>query len=64
MIMKALFKEFGRQDFVTTIEVNNVRICISETIKLHSIRRTPRDIAIKFVSFIINLRTSCTIRYG
>ena len=43
-------KEFGDWGFVTIIEVGYVRRCSSETNKLiyvHSIRGTPRDIAIK-----------------
>ena len=48
MITIALFKELSGYGFVT-VEVTNVSRCSSETNKLryiHSIRGTPRDIAI------------------
>ena len=50
MITIALTKEFGGWGFVTTTDVDYVRRCSSTTNKLrsvHSIRGTPRDIAIK-----------------
>ena len=76
MITIALFKELVGEGFVTAIEVTNMRICCSETNMLryvHSIRGTPRDLAVKereinyikieIVTFIINVSGNCTIRY-
>ena len=76
MITIELPKELGGEGFITTVEVTYVRRCSSVTNKLryvHSIRGTPRDIAIedrgidcikiKIVPFIINFSGNCTIRY-
>ena len=74
MITIALFKELCSYGFITTTEVSNVRRGSGESNKLkyiHSIRGTPRDIAIKerktdnvkieIVPFIINFSGNCTI---
>ena len=77
MITIALPLELGGKGLITTVEVIYVRRCSRETNKLryvHSIRGTPRDIAIeeqeinqyikiKIVLFIINFSGNCTIRY-
>ena len=69
MIPIALLKKFGSKEFVTIIEVNNMRRCSGEANKLryiYTIRGTLRDIAmikerkinnikIKIIPFIIFL---------
>ena len=50
MIPIALLKKFVSQEFVTIIEVSNMRICSGKANKLiyiYTIKRTSRDIAIK-----------------
>ena len=77
MITIALFKALGNYGFVTTVEISNVGRCSSKSNKLrymHSIRGTPRDIAveerkidhfkIEIVAFILIFSGTCTIRYG